>query len=428
MIAGLLLLGLAAAPAPAPSSVLVATARGDIRLPVRHEAGAGPAVAAPGLLSALGGSAVLSGAWAAVDLPGYSFRLLVGAPFYSTGVVAKPLVGSAVVVRDTLFLPLHFVTHVIPAEVSGRYRYLAGSGRLEEIGGALASSGPVLRSEPAVAAPPTVRGRAGSPRPRAVTTAADGRLPNGLHKGHVVAVDPGHGGVDPGNPGLHFPKGITEADVNLQVGLLLRQELLSRGVGVIMTRTTDTLIELRDRGGYCTESCQLFVSLHVNSLPRRAGYNQVRGFETYFLAQAKTEDAARVARMENEAIRFESANGSAESVGGLDFILKDLQLNEYLRESARLAELMQSHVAEVHSGPNRGVKQTSLYVLNSARRPAVLFEMGFATNPQDARIMTQRTSQRNLAASIADAIVAYLLEYQERSGSGAVSQSGGGQE
>jgi N-acetylmuramoyl-L-alanine amidase len=195
-----------------------------------------------------------------------------------------------------------------------------------------------------------------------------------------------------------------------------------------MTRTTDTLIALGDRAGYCSDRCQLFVSLHVNSLARRAGYNNVRGFETYFLAQAKTEDAARVARMENEAIRFESDDRGTESVGGLAFILKDLQLNEYLRESARLAELIQSHVAEVHSGPNRGVKQTSLYVLNTARRPAVLFEMGYATNPQDARLMSQKATQRNLAASVADAIVAYLLEYQERAGAGTLSQSGGGQE
>src|SRR6185369_15542560 len=105
------------------------------------------------------------------------------------------------------------------------------------------------------------------------------RLPNGLRPGHVVTVDPGHGGVDPGNPGLYFPRGTREKDVTLQVGLLLRAELRRRGIAVRMTRSTDTLIALGDRGGYCNNQCDLFVSLHVNSLPRRAGYTSVRGFE-----------------------------------------------------------------------------------------------------------------------------------------------------
>src|SRR6185437_7675692 len=55
-------------------------------------------------------------------------------------------------------------------------------------------------------------------------------------------------------------------------GPLLREELKRRGIGVRMTRTTDTLIALSDRGGYCTEACDLFVSLHINSLKRRPGY------------------------------------------------------------------------------------------------------------------------------------------------------------
>ncbi len=54
-----------------------------------------------------------------------------------------------------------------------------------------------------------------------------------------------------------------------------------------MTRTTDTLIALGDRGGFCTAACDLFVSLHVNSLARRRGYTDVRGFETFFLAEAQ---------------------------------------------------------------------------------------------------------------------------------------------
>ncbi len=407
LVAGLA--GRPPAPLAAPAAVVVATAKGDVRIPVRADAASGPLVAASALVPALGGLSAVVGAWVHVDVSGIPFRLLLGAPYYTVGGVLKPLVGSAVVKQDSLFLPLHFVTQVLPAEVKDRFRYYPSSGRLEEM--LPRRAGTVLVSE--------------DRRPPAVTERT--AMPGGLNKGHVVTIDPGHGGVDPGNPGIFFPRGLTEKDVALQVGLLVRKELLRRGVGVIMTRTTDTLIDLHHRASYCTERCGLFVSLHVNSLPRRAGYTKARGFETYFLAEAKTEDAARVARMENEAIRFEEPKG--EQPGGLDFILKDLQTNEYLRESARLAELMQSHAAEVHTGRNKGVKQAGLAVLTTARRPAVLFEMGFSTNPEDARLMTEPRSQRNLAAAVADAIVSYLIEYQQRVGpTRTASQTGGGPE
>ncbi len=404
--------GFAAVPA-APMALTVATARGEVKLAVRSDPAAGPVVAATGLIAWLDGQVRVSGAWAEVEVARQTFRLLIGAPYYTVGPAVKPLVGTATVRRDTLFLPIHFVTHVLPAELKTRYRYSAGAARLEDL-----------------AAAPVVAQRSAPARPTATpaanpSTAAnrDARyLPNGLLRGQVVAIDPGHGGVDPGNPGIFFPSGLKEKDVVLQIGLLLRDELKKRGVGVVMTRTKDTLIDLRHRGSYCSDQCSLFVSLHVNSLPRRPGYQNARGFETFFLADAKTEDAARVARMENEAVRFESSDRA--SAGGLDFILKDLQLNEHLRESGRLAELMQSHLAEVHSGPNRGVKQAGLAVLTTARRPAVLVELGFSTNREDARLMTQRTGQRNLAQSVADAVVAYLLEYQRRVGSAAVGSSG----
>jgi N-acetylmuramoyl-L-alanine amidase len=229
-----------------------------------------------------------------------------------------------------------------------------------------------------------------------------------------VTIDPGHGGVDPGNPGVFFPRGTREKEVTLAVGLLLAEELKRQGVAVKMTRTSDTLIALGDRGAYCTADCDLFVSLHVNSLARRRGYTDIRGFETYFLAEAKTEEAARVARMENEAVRFETATATAATGDGIDFILKDLQLNEHLRESARAAELVQRSLRTVHTGESRGVKQAGFMVLTTARRPAILVELGYSTNPQDGQFLTTRSSQKAMAAALADAIVSYLLEYERK--------------
>jgi len=383
-------------PASLPAQVTVAAARGESHIPVRSDAAGSPVVAATTLVAALDGQLRLDAGWAEVVVAEQPFRFLVGAPLYLFSSQLLPLAGSASVVGDSLFLPYQFVAEILPYYLAERYRWDARLARLEELEGRTT----------------TLAGRAASD---------PGRLPNGLRPGHVVTIDPGHGGVDPGNPGVFFPRGIHEKQVTLQVGLLLREELKRRGIGVRMTRTTDTLIALGDRGGYCTEACDLFVSLHVNSLARRKGYTSVRGFETFFLAEARTEDAARVAKMENDAVRFETGASTAGVAGGLDFILKDLQLNEHLRESARLAELVQRSLDGVHSGENRGVKQAGFMVLTTARRPAVLVEMGYSTNPQDGRLLTTRKSQKAMAASIADAVVEYLLEYERKTGAAADS-------
>ena len=384
-----LLVALASQPGRAPQVVTIAGARGESRIPVRSDHTGAPVMSAPQLMAALEGSARMADGWAEVSVARQTFRFLIGAPLCMVGTRLRPMSAAASVSRDTLYLPLQFVAEILPATSDGRYRYDARRARL-----VVSSS-----SERATASRAQAR---------------ENRLPNGLRPGHIVTIDPGHGGLDPGNPGVFFPRGIREKDVTLQVGLLLRNELKRRGIGVQMTRTSDTLIALDDRGSVCTEACDLFVSLHVNSLARRRGYTDIRGFETYFLAEARTEDAARVAQMENDAVRFEAGSGAGKVEAGLDFILKDLQLNEHLRESARAAELVQQRLKKVHTGESRGVKQAGFRVLTTARRPAILVEMGYSTNPEDGRFLTSYANQKAMASAIADAIVEYLLEYQRK--------------
>ncbi len=369
-----------------PDALTITTTRGEVRVEVRTDGTGAPVLPARRFARAMGAEVELDNGWLVFTIARQPFRFLLGAPVYTSQRILHPLAGSAVIFQDTLYLPYQFAAEVLPRVFSERYRYDAAAGRLLEAGAI------VMRST--------------APEPQ--------RLPNGLLPGHLVTIDPGHGGVDPGNPGLFFPRGVHEKDVVLQIGLLLRKELQERGIKVRMTRSTDTLIALGERGGYCTETCDLFVSLHVNSLEKRRGYTDVRGFETYLLAEAKTEDARRVARMENDAVRFEGGPSPGEGLSALDFILKDLQLNEHLRESARLAELMQSRLDPVHTGDNRGVKQAGFMVLTTARRPAVLVELGYSTNRGDSRILTEPSSQRALAAAIADAVVDYLREYERK--------------
>jgi N-acetylmuramoyl-L-alanine amidase len=386
------LVALAAVGAP-PRSITISTARGDHQITLRADRAGAPVLPAPQLVAALGGTLRLTPEWAEVTLAQQNFRFLLGASLYRLNDRVQALAAPVYVTGDTLFLPLQFVAEVLPTFLGERYRYDRRSARLIE------------------------------DRSRLLADAGGGaRTPGRLRPGHVVTVDAGHGGVDPGNPGLYFPRGVREKDITLTVALLLRDELRRRGVTVRMTRTTDTLIALGDRGGYCSVNCDLFVSLHVNSLAKRRGFTERRGFETYFLAEAKTEDAQRVARMENEAVRYETGSDAADALTGIDFIVKDLQLNEHLRESARLAELVQGGLGRVHSGPDLGVKQAGFVVLTSARRPAVLVEMGYSTNPADARYLASAAGPRPIAVSVAEAVVDYLLEYERRTD--AVADSG----
>jgi len=371
-----------------PQQVLIATPRGQASVPVTTERGAA-AVAAVLLGPPLGLVASLEGAGGGggvqVTLGGRAFVFDLGAPFVRSEGVAYPLVGAPYIARDTLFLPLHWLTDHVPRLLAGRYRWDPGLARLDEV------------PAPIVAAPSPI---GGAPNP--IT---------GLRLAHTIVVDPGHGGVDPGNPGLHFPGRLTEKDITLGIGRLLRAELARRGLSVVLTRATDTLVDLADRPLFCRADCDLFVSIHVNAMPAGRRQGLVNGVETYFLSDAKTEDQKRVAQMENDALRFET---KATMEGPLAFILRDLQLNEYLRESARLAEQVQDRVAGVHPGENRGVQQGPFLVLAAARRPAILVEAGFATNRDDGAFLASTPGQRKIANAIADGIVAYLLEFERK--------------
>ncbi len=388
---------------PPPQVVVIATSRGETSVPVTTDRGTA-AVAAPRLGPPLGLTLVLDGSRVTVGLSGVVFVFQLGAPFVRAGGVVYGLVGEPYVARDTVFLPLHWLADCVPRALGGRYRWEPASGgdggRLVEL--------PVA-STVAAAAPPAATPTPGSPR----SPAAAPNPITGLRSRHGIVIDPGHGGVDPGNPGRYFPSHLVEKDITLAIARLLRAELSRRAIAATLTRSTDTLIDLTDRGALCKAACDLFVSIHVNAMPDGGRVDRVSGVETYFLSDAKTEDQQRVAQMENEAISFETGTSSA-ATGPLGFILRDLQVNEYLRESAQLAQLVQDSVARIHPGGDRGVQQAGFTVLTTARRPAILVETGFATNRTDGAFLASSLGQHKIASAIADGIVAYLVELERK--------------
>ena len=250
----------------------------------------------------------------------------------------------------------------------------------------------------------------------AVPQGAPAKAPAAPKAKPIVVIDAGHGGPDKGMSGpLGRGTKIHEKDITLAVAKRLGLALIRRGVDVAYTRTTDTLIDLTDRGRIANNAGgALFISVHVNAAsPSWRDPAGARGFETYFLSDAKTDDALRVEEMENASVRFETVPDLSKE-DPLSFILSDMKQNEHLRESSELAETIQHSLAFVHPGPSRGVKQAGFRVLVTAFMPSVLVEIGFGTNPADATFLADPSKQDAIARTIADAAVSYLRAYEKR--------------
>ena len=258
---------------------------------------------------------------------------------------------------------------------------------------------------------------------RAPASASRGASPSAAERQtaarqRVVIVDAGHGGVDNGMTGpIGATRKVYEKDITLAVAKQLKDALERRGITVVMTRTRDTLIALGDRGKIANQAKgDVFVSIHVNAAnPRWQQPGGARGYETYFLAEAKTEDERRVEAMENEVVKFETS-ADVSSNDPLGFIMRDMAQNEHLRESSRLADLMQDGMKAVHPGPSRGVKQAGFMVLVKAFMPAVLVEIGFGSNRAESQYMTDPDNQRTLAESLAAATERFLAQYERKVG------------
>ncbi|HEY0779204.1 MAG TPA: N-acetylmuramoyl-L-alanine amidase, partial [Gemmatirosa sp.] len=151
-------------------------------------------------------------------------------------------------------------------------------------------------------------------------------------------------------------------------------------------------------------------SVHVNAAnPGWRDPAAARGFETYFLSDARTEEARQVADRENASTRFETQATTANDP--LRFVMSDLASNAHLRESSRLAADVQTRLERVHPGPNRRVHQAGFKVLVTAAMPAVLVEVGFGSNPDDAAYIASARGRHELAEAIAGAVSDFLARY-----------------
>lgn len=221
-----------------------------------------------------------------------------------------------------------------------------------------------------------------------------------------IVLDAGHGGRD-GGATAH---GVREKDITLavtrKVGQYVEQHL---GMRVVYTRDDDTFITLHDRGRIANESCgKLFVSIHANA----AGNHRAHGSETYFLGLHKSESARAVMERENSVVALESDPDLYAGFDDAGIIMQTMATSAYQRSSERLAELIQGQFEHRADRPSRGVKQAGFLVLWRASMPAVLVELGFVTNRDEARFLASERGQDLLASAIFRSIRDYKEQYE----------------
>lgn len=209
-----------------------------------------------------------------------------------------------------------------------------------------------------------------------------------------VVIDPGHGGPEAGAVG---PGGAKEKDLVLDISRRLKERLQGRGYLVAMTREDDQRLDLEARAAFANQAgADLFVSIHANGSLRKG----VRGAETYFLSYgAADEEAMSVARQENAG-----EGGPPGSRRDLDLVLWEMAQAAHLSRSSQLADAIQSEMNELAGTRDRGVKQAPFRVLVGAAMPAVLVEVGFLTNEEEARKLASEGYRDQIASALADAV------------------------
>lgn len=218
-----------------------------------------------------------------------------------------------------------------------------------------------------------------------------------LRTRHVIAIDPGHGGHDPGAVGAN---GVYEKEVALKMALRLKKTLEARGkYDVHLTRDADIFVPHEDRVAFArARDADLFISLHADSNEVRS----VNGVSIYTLDERPSDGVvSRLVQKENAT----KGRGAGKITDDVLKILIDLTQRDTMNNSTRFAELMlpklRSRKIDLAPKPHRG---GPFYVLTAADVPSVLIEMGFMSNATDRRLLTSSDWRARLAEGLADAM------------------------
>jgi N-acetylmuramoyl-L-alanine amidase len=221
----------------------------------------------------------------------------------------------------------------------------------------------------------------------------------------IVALDPGHGGEDPGAVG---PTGLREKDVVLAVALALREKLNAMpGTRVMMTRDADFFVPLQDRVRKARRvQADLFVSIHADAFFRP----EARGASVFALStQGASSSAARwMANKENAADAVGGVN--VKTVRDLQVLraMLDMSTTAQIKDSLRLGNEVLSRIGKVGRLHKGQVEQAGFAVLKAPDIPSILVETAFISNPEEEAQLRDSAYRAQLVQALAAGIQRYF--------------------
>lgn len=217
----------------------------------------------------------------------------------------------------------------------------------------------------------------------------------------VVVIDAGHGGHDPGATGSRTH----EKDLTLPAAMALKARLEATGrYKVVMTRDEDVFVPLENRVQIARRAnADLFISLHAD-----AGANTAtRGASVYTLSDQGSQRVVRGVTGDSDWFKEISANGATQAVRD---ILHDLTQRATRNRSAQFADLLVGRLNGKAELLTRAHRDAGYMVLLAPDVPAVLLEMGFVTNPEDEKFLSDADKRVRFTGAIADAIDDYFSQ------------------
>jgi N-acetylmuramoyl-L-alanine amidase len=220
----------------------------------------------------------------------------------------------------------------------------------------------------------------------------------------IVAIDAGHGGVDPGSIGK---SGTREKNVTLAIARRLKERIdREPGMRAVLTRDTDHFVEHRERIARARrQQADMFVSVHADSYRDRS----VVGSSVYVLsARGASDESARwLADREN----------AADLVGGVSLddkdsvlasVLLDLSQGASMSASVDAAQKVMDELDRMGNVTRRGVKHAGFLVLKSPDIPSILVETAFISNPTEEKRLGSGRHQQRLAEAIHQGVRTYF--------------------
>src|SRR2546423_6735731 len=207
-----------------------------------------------------------------------------------------------------------------------------------------------------------------------------------------VILDAGHGGKD---AGAQAPPSVAEKDITLDIERRLQLLLKQNGFEVVITRTDDRMIPLRERARLANSSeGDIFVSIHVNSL---RSHTASHGIETYYLGPTKDPVLTQLAAEENGT----SGYSIADLRKLLDRVYADVRRDESHRLASAVQQQLFTNLKTIDPGlENWGVKRAPFIVLVATDMPAVLAEVRCLSNTREAAMLQQPQYRQHIAEAL----------------------------